>query len=622
MKNTAELRARLEECNIAYRVGTPVVSDDLYDEMVDQLRILSPDDDFFTRVGFFLESNSRKQQLPIPMRSMNKVKTIEDVEKWLKSKNIPNSVEFVLSAKLDGMSLCIVESSKNAWTRGDGVYGQRSDEHYKMMDGVSETALSQYEGLVTFGEALLKRSSFLKYQREYENARNLVAGILNNKSTTDKLADVDYVRYGMISESTSLKFEKKSEQLTFLNENQPNKIPFKIAQLSDINADTLKSLFLEWSKVYELDGIIIEVNDLLLQSQLGRESGSQNPSYARAYKGNFEEVKQTAVLDISWFTSKQGYLKPVLNVVPVRLDNATVSNITACNARMVNELGLGKGAIIMAKRSGGVIPLVVNVTTPVKAELPTVCPSCASDEIDWNENRVELVCNNVFCSGQQLQRVISFFQTLEVDNVSDGTVQQFFDAGYNTIQKVLNLSKADMEKLDRFGKRKAEIIYNSIRTNLASVTLSKLQHATGFFKSLGSKKLLLLEHFDQVPTVEEVAAIDGFATTSANAYISAYTKFTDFKDSLPDYIGVKKTEKKVALSAELTGKSFVFTGIRRKDLESIIEEKGGSIGNSVSKTTTYLVTKDVDSASSKIEKARKLGCQVLTVEQLEALLGV
>jgi NAD-dependent DNA ligase len=215
--------------------------------------------------------------------------------------------------------------------------------------------------------------------------------------------------------------------------------------------------------------------------------------------------------------------------------------------------------------------------------------------------------------------MVAFFTILDVENVSEGVCAQFYQAGYNTIHKVLNMSRTEMEALDRFGKRKAEIVHNSIHSRLQRVPLSKLQHATGFFKGLGSKKLLLLEHFDKKPSLEEITAITGFSQLSATAYLEAYDKFFDFITGLP--IRIEKTEKQQASSDELEGMSFCFTGVRRKDLEEKIISKGGTIASGVSQSLSYLVMKEKGSGSSKETKALALGVKLLTVDELEAMLN-
>ena len=193
--------------------------------------------------------------------------------------------------------------------------------------------------------------------------------------------------------------------------------------------------------------------------------------------------------------------------------------------------------------------------------------------------------------------------------------------GDNWIVKVIpfaDLKKEDLEKIDRFGKRKAEIVYNSIQKSITGVQLSKVQHATGIFKGLGSKKLALLEHFTTKPTLDQVMSIEGFAEISAQSYIDSYDEYFNFVKDLP--ITIEEKIKAVAVGTDLEGKQFVFTGVRRADLESVIESRGGKIGSGVSKNTTYLVMKAIGSGSSKEKKAIELGVKILTVSDLENLL--
>ena len=368
------------------------------------------------------------------------------------------------------------------------------------------------------------------------------------------------------------------------------------------------------NKEFELDGLIIEVDDEVLRTKLGRETSSNNPCYARAYKGAFEQIKETTVIGITWNISKQGLLKPVLHVTPIELDGVTVSNVTGNNAKFVMDNGLGIGAKVKIKRSGMVIPLIIEVIKTVDFILPTI------DGVDviWNEAGIELITATE-TDDQKLKQLVSFFEILEVKNVSEGIIKQLWDAGYTSIKEILNLKPQLLEQLEGFGKRKAKIVYDAIQDKMKDVELSKLQHATGLFKGLGSKKLVLLEHFETKPTVNQIISIDGFAETSAESYIEGWNKFYDFIKDLP--ITIKKSVKAVAGSSELSGQSFVFTGVRCSNLESVIVEKGGEIGSGVSKKTTYLVMKEVGSGSTKETKALQLGVKVITVEQLEKLLA-
>jgi DNA ligase (NAD+) len=622
----AELRISLMMYNKAYREGKPLISDSIYDALVEELETLSPEDDFFNEIGVKIaDDDPRKQKLPITMASMHKNKTLVAIYKWAKKVGIPLDTWVTLSAKLDGMAFTLDELPKWGWTRGDGIFGQRSDEHYAYMCTSEENQIvmpngvNPFAGMTTFGEVIMKRSIFEKYADEYENPRNLVSGIINSKDVTEKLVDVDYIRYGIGINNSDIQFTKKSEQLAYLNQFQKNKIRYTTVKLSDLTEEYLKGLFMEWNKEYELDGIIIEVDDLELQRRIGRERNS-NPAYARAYKGNFEEVKDTPYLGYTIQVSKQGFFSPIAQVEPVRLDGVTVSNVTLNNMRNMVKMKIGKGSILKIKRSGMVIPLIMeNLSPSDEIELPTCCPACKSEDIGWNETNVHMMCFNEDCVGQRLQKIIAFFSILGVENVSEGVCTQFYDAGFDTIHKIMTMTQADMEQLDRFGKRKAEIVYKSIHSKMKAVALSKLQHATGFFKGLGSKKLALLEQFETKPTAADITALEGFSDISANAYLAAYDKFYDFIQGLP--IQIEKTAAPVIVSNALNSASFCFTGVRRTDLEAEIISRGGKIASGVSKTLTYLVMKEKGSGSSKETKAMDLGVTILTVEDLEALLN-
>ena len=603
-----QLKEQIIKANEAYRLGKPVISDSKYDQLIDELSTLSPNDELLTKVGHTPADESRKSKLPIEMASMNKIKSMSDVDDWCRLKGISKSELVIITPKYDGLSLCVNETTDEAWTRGDGQVGQKSDGHYKLIGNhLTKSRVIDF----TYGEVMMSKKTFLqKYSQEFANPRNLVAGLLNSKDFSEVLKDTSYIKYGAV---TGAKFKTKSQIIDYLNQNQSIHVPYLLSKISDLTEDFLIDAFKDFSIDYEIDGLIIEINDLKLQQQLGRETSSNNPCFARAFKHpSFEQSAETEILDISWNISKQGLLKPTLHINPVKLDGVTVSNVTGNNARFVKDLGLGKGAKVVVKRSGMVIPIIADVITPVEFEMPTI------PNIDWNENGVELITLTE-TDEQKLKKIIAFFEILEADNVSEGVITQLWDAGYKTVKDILNLKTSDLEKIDRFGKRKAKIVYDSIQKSITNVELSKVQHATGIFKGLGSKKLVLLEGFKTKPTVEEVMSIEGFAEISAKSYIDSYDEFFNFVKELPIRFQEKMEAAKVG--TDLEGLQFVFTGVRRVDLESVIESRGGKIGSGVSKNTTHLIMKAVGSGSSKEKKAQELGVKIMTVDELEKMLG-
>ncbi len=604
-----QLKRQIIEANEAYRVGKPIISDSKYDQLVEELTILSPNDELLSKVGHIVADESRKSKLPIEMASMNKIKSMEDIDDWCRLKGISKSEYVVITPKFDGLSLCVNELTNEAWTRGDGEFGQKSNEHYSFIQ--NHLSLSEDLFSYTYGEVMMSKKTFSeKYSSDFANPRNLVAGLLNSKEPSKTLKDTEFIKYGAVCVKN---FDTKQEILNTLNSGQSTKVPYYICQISDLSENLLIELFQQYSVDYEIDGLIIEINNINLQKQLGRETSSNNPIWARAFKHpSFEQSAETDIIGISWNISKQGYLKPTLHINPVKLDGVTVSNVTGNNARFVKDLGIGVGAKVVVKRSGMVIPIIADVITPVDFQLPNV------PNIDWNENGVELVTLQE-TDEQKLKKIVAFFEILEADNVSEGVITQLWEAGYKTIKDIVNLKTSDLEKIDRFGKRKAQIVYNSIQKSITGVQLSKVQHASGIFKGLGSKKLALLEHFTTKPTLDQVMSIEGFAEVSAKSYIDSYDEYFEFVKDLP--ITIQQKVQAVAVGTDLEGKQFVFTGLRRADLESVIESRGGKIGSAVSKNTTHLVMKVVGSGSSKEKKAIELGVEVITVEQLEKMLG-
>ena len=606
-----QLKEQIIKANDAYRLGQPIISDTNYDQLVEELSLLSPDDELLTKVGVEIADETRKGRLPIEMASMNKIKSMNDVDDWSRLKGISKKEMVIITPKYDGLSLCVNEMTSEAFTRGDGEFGQKSNEHYSLIQ--NHLNLEEDSFRFTYGEVMIPKQVFIdKFSADFANPRNLVAGLLNSKTVSESLKDCQYIKYGAVCNTI---FDTKQEVLNELNKGQKIKVQYYICELADLSEGLLIELFHKFSTEFEIDGLIIELNDLSLQNKLGRETSSNNPVWARAFKHpSFEQSAETDVIGISWNISKQGLLKPILHITPVKLDGVTVSNVTGNNARFVKDLGLGVGAKVVVKRSGMVIPIIADVITPVEFVQPTI----KGVEVDWNEAGIELITLTE-TDDQKLKKIVAFFEILEADNVSEGVITQLWEAGYKTIKDILTLRTSDLEKIDRFGKRKADIVFNSIQKSVSGVQLSKLQHATGIFKGLGSKKLILLEEFTTKPTVDQIMSIEGFAEVSAKSYIESYDIFFDFIKDLPVTI-VEKAES-VKVGTDLEGKSFVFTGVRRIDLESDIESRGGKIGSGVSKTTTHLVMKAIGSGSSKEKKAIELGVEVITIEQLEKLLN-
>lgn len=605
-----ELVEKIVKANEAYRLGNPTMSDSQYDGLIDELRQLEEKNELLTKVGHEIGDKSRKTRLPIEMASMNKIKSMEDIDDWSRLKGIPKSELVIITPKFDGLSLCVNETNGDAFTRGDGEHGQRSNEHYKLI-GNHLTNHTSDAFTYTYGEVMMSKGTFNdKYSSDFANPRNLVAGLLNSKEASNPLRDCNYIKYGAVINGDS--YSTKSDLIDALNANQEIKVEYHICKISELTEELLISLFHKFGAEYEIDGLIIEINNIALQKELGRETSSNNPCYARAFKHtSFEQSAESEVVGISWNISKQGYLKPIIHINPVRLDGVTVSNVTGNNARFVKDMGLGVGSRIRVVRSGFVIPLIVDVIKTVEFQMPDM------ENIEWDDRGIDIITKEV-TEQQKFKQLVSFFEVLEADNFGEGVIGQIWDAGFKTVEQILNLTPRDLEKLDGFGARKSIIVFNSIQKATKDVPLSKLQHSTGIFKGMGSKKLALLEHFRTKPTFEEVIKIEGIGEVLAKEYVSKYDEFFQFISNLP--ITIEEKVEAVKVSNDLDGMTFVFTGIRDKASEELIESRGGKIGSGVSKNTTHLVCKDPSSGSSKLEKAKSLGVKIISLEELHNIL--
>jgi DNA ligase (NAD+) len=282
-----QLKETIIKANEAYRAGNPIISDSEYDTLLEELALLSPNDDLLNIVGHHVIDESRKRRLPIEMASMNKIKSMDDINDWCRLKNITNHSFVIITPKYDGLSLCVEESSESAFTRGDGEFGQKSDSHYSLMDN---KLTNNQHFTYTYGEVMMSKKVFLeKYAEDFANPRNLVAGLLNSKEATESLKDCQYIKYGAVPARNT--FQTKKQILDELNSGQRVKVPYHICRISELTEELLIDLFHQYSVDYEIDGLIIEINELNQQTTLGRETSSNNPVFARAFKHpSFEQT--------------------------------------------------------------------------------------------------------------------------------------------------------------------------------------------------------------------------------------------------------------------------------------------------------------------------------------------
>ena len=453
----SNLELDIIEYNAQYRNGAASISDQQYDYLMELLKKEQPDSQLLKTGVIDTAKESRKESLPIPMYSLEKDKSVDEFKKYLANNGLADDTECLISPKLDGISLVVAERPKTAWTRGDGEVGQNSTIHFAKMGGASTVSKDVY----SYGEAILSKPNWMKHffgkisphtGKPYKSARNLVGGLLNADEARDELKYVDYIRYGISSDAD------KSEVLQFCN--TLNGVAFKyiVCKANTITDELLDGLYNEWSVDYQIDGVVIDINNYDLREKLGRERNG-NPKYARAIKlPQWGETTITKVSNITLQVSKQGNLKPVINIEPVDIGGATISNVTGYNMKYVFENGIAIGSVIEMTRSGDVIPKHLTTISYIYSEVEalksrvTTCPCCSS-VTKWDDTHTELYCPNPKCEDQQIGKLIHFFKTLEVEEFGEPTIIKMYKAGYVTPLDVLQMGYDEIIDIEGFAHK-------------------------------------------------------------------------------------------------------------------------------------------------------------------------
>jgi len=639
----SEIKKIINDLNITYRTSDAKVSDKIYDLIYDTFIELYPDEE---KIGYELDENDeRKRKLPIIMPSMNKVKSYLLLLKWAKSKGIKLSTEIIITPKYDGLSILQDHYKLRAYTRGDALFGRLSTEHIKKIDG----EIKPYN-FYTVGECVISKKNFAIYQQEEvekgndkpSNSRNSVSGFLIDDDAKDRLKYADYIRFGVITEEGL----DKNVQLDKANQLNKVKIPYKLFKLSEITEELLNDLFNLWSEDYDIDGLIIEVNDKEIRKRLGAET-NDNPAYARAYKADFEKPEKTKINKIKRNVNRFGKISYVSGIDQVIIGGAEITNATLNNASHTNNYKLFVGEEIEIIRSGEVIPKIIKINghkIPFKymfetikeynqakkeliairkqecqKELDMTCPSCGS-ELKWNETKIDLICHNDNCEQKQFNKVVAFFDHIGVEEVGEPTIQLFFDNGYNTIKSIIEVKQDTIETFDRVGERKAEIIYTNIHSKLQDIKLEKLQHASSCFKILGSKQIKLINNFLKSGDIDDILTIKGVGNKLAQDYVDNINAYKEFEESIKEFINIKQEDDMInEKNSNFANMVVVFTKVRDKDLEEVIKSGGGRVTGSVSKNTTHLVIKEKGGAkiSGKEQKAMDLGLPIYTLDEFK-----
>lgn len=600
--NEKQLGDIIRIANSKYYNQTPIMTDNQYDIIKEFIEHKFPNNAIVTEIGAEVERN--KVKLPYEMGSMDKIKPDTGaLSLWMTKYKGP----YVLSCKLDGVSgLYTTEGTKpKLYTRGNGKVGQDISHLIPFL------RLPKTKGIVIRGEFIIPKKVFdEKYGTIFANPRNMVAGIINHKHISDAIIDLHFVAYEVI-----IPQKKPTEQMEFLGTINVERVLFRITD--SLSNEMLSEILVEWRKsyAYEIDGVIV-TNDGIYS----RKSG--NPDHAFAFKMVLsDQIAEAKVVDVIWTPSKDGYLKPRVQIEPINLGGVTIEFATGFNGAFIQDNKIGIGTTIELIRSGDVIPYIKSVTIPAEeAKMPSV-------PFKWNDTHVDIMLENALeDSTVKEKNITGFFRGIGVEGLSSGNISRLIKSGFSTVPKIIHMTEADFLTVEGFKGKLANKIYTGIHQKLQEATIITLMAASNIFgRGFSEKKMELV--MNKLPTIlvsnetkEEkianIALIKGMAVKTAEAFVEKIEDFKDFltECGLEDKL-VNNTIKKIDQSHPLFDKTIVLTGTRNSHIIDFLKNIGAKQGSNVSKNTFLVIAKNKEDDTGKAEEARKLNIPIISVEE-------
>ncbi len=629
-----------------YNSDKPILSDETYDILWQCLEERDPSNDILKKVGAPVNKED-KVKLPYYLGSLDKVKPNEkSLTKWL---NV-HQRDILISDKIDGLSSLLVVSLPESraspsggitkygfrmtlYKHGDGIEGQDISqllEHIKIgnlntsiitsqinkSDGkTDEKSGNRKQHIALRGEIIIRNDIYSqKYSQMYPKARSLIAGIVNSKTPDSKIvADMEIVFYELIYPD-GYKFSEQFENIARMGFNVANH-----RMISTLAESQLPEILMEFKRAspYEIDGIVLDDS-----SKVWPRATKGNPDYAVAFKMQLEEqIATTRVINVEYNISKHGTLAPRIEYEPVVIKGDTHKYTTGFNLKYIVDNRINKGTVIQIIKSGDVIPYIYKIITPSKE------PMMPEESIKWhwNDTHVDAVIDDPGASADvRLAKLVAFFKTMQVDGVGEGVLAKLVAGGYEDLQAILNLTPDRIAQVEGFQLKSATNIYNGIHKVLnKQQPLEKVLTASGVFKiGLGEKKFKMI--LDAIPgflakyqsgliSQSTITSINGFSTTTADIFLEGMPRFISWL-TLHPMIKIESNDAKttdIPKGNKFSGMVVVFTGIRNQDIEKEIISNGGTIGSSISGKTTLLIAKDPTENSSKLNKARDLGIQII-----------
>jgi DNA ligase (NAD+) len=611
MKKTEQqyIQELKEASEAYYNSDETQMSDEAFDNLRDEFLKLYPKSDYLKEVGSKVKSTLKMVKHRIPMGSLLKINTPDELQFWHQKYGAGEPV--LWSEKLDGLSISLFFKDgkfTQAITRGDGIEGEDVSENVRKMKFLKKLK-SSYTGDVR-AEIVLSKENYKKYFSEKANPRNAAAGTVR-RLDGDRCEHLELFCYYLEGEfETEL---EKFEAIEKLGLKTPKygvcKTEKEIQSLWEKYEKTLRQ-----SGAYDIDGICLFTNSIAAQQELGIVDG--RPRYARAYKFSSESAV-SKVEDVVWQVGRTGQVTGVAKITPVNLAGAVISSVSLHNLAEIKRKNIQLGQVIVVERKGDVIPQITKtIGEGSELNIPTKCPSCQSKLV---KEEIYLMCmNSNECTAQRVGNLLFWMEVLDIKGFGEKMVQKLYEQGLvKDPSDFYSLKESDLSTLERSGEKLAKKLLQELHSK-------KEVEPDLFIKGIGMEdigssvsKLILQKHkFNDIFSLseEDLLKIHGIGEETARKFVSGVKSNSDKIKKLMKIITLK--EKK---EGKFSGKSFCFTEVRDKALEQKLKDMGGTISDSVNKSLSYLIVKSASGTSSKIEKAKKNNVPIIEIANIDSL---
>ena len=643
-KRIRELIGTLRAAGRAYyQESREIMSNFEYDKLYDELVSLEKETGIVfansptQNVGYEVVSALPKERHEKPMLSLNKTKSVEELADWLGGQT------GLLSWKMDGLTIVLTYQNGTlvkAVTRGNGEIGEVITANAKAFVNVPLNISYQGE-LILRGEAIIRYSDFEKINEQiedvdakYKNPRNLCSGSvrqLNSEITAQR--QVHFYAFSLVkADGIDFKNSRK-EQFEWLKTQG-----FEVVEYHEVTKETLPETVKMYSEAIAendtpSDGLVLLYDDIAYGQSLGRTAKFPRDSIAFKWA---DEIQETKLLYIEWSASRTGLINPVAVFEPVELEGTTVSRASVHNISIMEALELGAGDRITVYKANMIIPQIAdNLTRSGVRDIPEACPVCGGQtEVRQLNDVKSLYCTNPDCQAKKIKSFTLFTSrdALNIAGLSEATLEKFIGVGmiheYADIF-YLDRHQEEIVEMDGFGQKSYDNLIAAAE-KASHTTLPRMVYGLGVAGIGLANAKMICRHFKndfeamRHATVEELVEIDGIGEVLAQAWTAF---FSDGKNNaIVDHLLAELTfeaedeESSEGADEAFAGMNFVITGSlehfkNRKELQELIERRGGKVTGSVTSKTNYLINNDVASSSSKNKKARELGVPILSEEE-------